>query len=169
MTDSRMSPPTTYETVRLERSGAVAWIVLNRPQAMNSMGPQMVADVSAALDAVERDAGLRCLVLTGEGRDVVDVLPRGNGMPVGMLRDSEFATATCVIDPGSQILLYSDGAFDLTTLGGGVWSQQGFVELCIDLTAESGLSLDELVHHLQDLSRDGRLEDDCSLIELTFD
>lgn len=61
-------PPATFETIRLERQGALAWIVLHRPEAMNSMSPQMVADLHAALDAVEADRDVRCLAIRGTGR-----------------------------------------------------------------------------------------------------
>ena len=57
-----------YETIRLERRGAVAWITFDRPDAMNSMSPQMVDEIGAALDALEGDGSTRCLVLTGSGR-----------------------------------------------------------------------------------------------------
>lgn len=59
---------TRFEAIRLERRGAVAWIYLNRPDAMNSMSPQMVGEIGAALDAVEADRTVRCLVITGTGR-----------------------------------------------------------------------------------------------------
>lgn len=57
-----------FETIRVERHDAAAWILFNRPEAMNSMSPQMVRDIDAALDAIEQDAELRAVVLTGLGR-----------------------------------------------------------------------------------------------------
>ena len=58
----------TFDTVRLELQGALAWITLDRPEAMNSMSPQMVADLSAALDIVECHRDLRCLAIRGTGK-----------------------------------------------------------------------------------------------------
>jgi len=60
-----MSP---LQTLIFERRDAAAWLVLNRPEAMNAMSPQLAADLAAALDAVEADGGFRCLVITGRGR-----------------------------------------------------------------------------------------------------
>ncbi|MEO8296857.1 MAG: enoyl-CoA hydratase/isomerase family protein [Burkholderiales bacterium] len=57
----------TFDTLRFERRGATAWIELNRPQAMNSLSPSMLAELGAALDQVEQDRSVRCLVLTGSG------------------------------------------------------------------------------------------------------
>ena len=57
-----------FETIRFERRGASAWIILDRPDAMNSMSPQMVGEIGAALDAAEADKAVRCVVITGTGR-----------------------------------------------------------------------------------------------------
>lgn len=54
--------------LRLDRMGPVAWLVFDRPDVGNAMdGPMMSAlpDAWAELDA---DAGVRCIVVTGEGR-----------------------------------------------------------------------------------------------------
>lgn len=48
--------------------GAVRTLTLNRPKALNSFTTEMHAEFAAALLAVETDASVRCLVLTGAGR-----------------------------------------------------------------------------------------------------
>ncbi len=62
-----LSPP-TFETLQLRQQQALAWIVLDRPQAMNSMSPQMVDDFNAALDWVQSRPEIRCLAIRGEGK-----------------------------------------------------------------------------------------------------
>ena len=57
----------TFETIRLERQGAVATITLNRPQRLNAAPPQMFIDLRAALQQLP-GLGARSLVITGEGR-----------------------------------------------------------------------------------------------------
>jgi len=54
-----------YETIRVERHGAVAKIVLNRPERLNACPPTMAVEISDAL-AMLGDA--RAVLLTGEGR-----------------------------------------------------------------------------------------------------
>jgi 2-(1,2-epoxy-1,2-dihydrophenyl)acetyl-CoA isomerase len=56
------------ETVDCTRSGAVAWITLNRPDALNAWIRQLGADLIAALDDAAGDPGVRAIVLTGAGR-----------------------------------------------------------------------------------------------------
>lgn len=57
-----------YECLKVERRGEVAWITLNRPQALNSLSPQMVEELGSALDDVERDPAARVCVFTAQGR-----------------------------------------------------------------------------------------------------
>jgi 2-(1,2-epoxy-1,2-dihydrophenyl)acetyl-CoA isomerase len=54
-------------TVRLEVAGGVGELVLARPGAANSIDLTLAVDLEAALTACEADAGLRALVVRGEG------------------------------------------------------------------------------------------------------
>jgi enoyl-CoA hydratase len=55
----------SYETILVEQRGAVTLITLNRPQALNALNSQMLADLIAAFAAYDADASQRCAVLTG--------------------------------------------------------------------------------------------------------
>jgi len=52
--------------VRLEPP--IAWIVLNRPDKLNAISPEMLSELSRVLDELEEDERIRVLVVTGEGR-----------------------------------------------------------------------------------------------------
>ncbi len=55
--------------VKLDIDGPVAVLTLNDPSALNSVSVPMLEDIQAALDALEaKDSGVRCMILTGEGR-----------------------------------------------------------------------------------------------------
>lgn len=54
-----------YETIIVERSGAVAELRLNRPEALNANNRQMAAEIVAALDEL---ADMRVLIVTGNER-----------------------------------------------------------------------------------------------------
>ena len=56
------------ETHTFEGSGAVRLIRLNRPQALNALNAQLTGELAAALDEVENDPAIRCVVLTGSER-----------------------------------------------------------------------------------------------------
>ena len=56
-----------YHTIRLERSEVVAILTLARPERLNAIDKRMLSELQHALDAVERDNGLRVLVVKGAG------------------------------------------------------------------------------------------------------
>jgi 2-(1,2-epoxy-1,2-dihydrophenyl)acetyl-CoA isomerase len=56
------------ETVKTESANGVLWIALNRPDKLNAFDEQMGNDLMEALKEGERSEGVRCIVLTGEGR-----------------------------------------------------------------------------------------------------
>jgi enoyl-CoA hydratase len=53
--------------VIFDRRGCAGWLILNRPQAMNAINLQMVREISAALDQLERDVDVERIVVTGAG------------------------------------------------------------------------------------------------------
>src|SRR3979490_1839311 len=55
-----------YATLILEFSGEIAKITLNRPDKRNAINPQMIAEVQAALDTIERSHS-RVVIVTGAG------------------------------------------------------------------------------------------------------
>ena len=55
-------------TVRLERDGAVARVVLDRPAQLNAISPELLQDLDRACARIEDDAGVGAVTLTGAGR-----------------------------------------------------------------------------------------------------
>ena len=58
----------SYETLDIERQGAVATVWMNRPEVFNAFNEQLIDDLAAACGALEDDAGVRVVVLAGRGR-----------------------------------------------------------------------------------------------------
>jgi 2-(1,2-epoxy-1,2-dihydrophenyl)acetyl-CoA isomerase len=56
------------ETVQLDVTDRVAWIVLNRPEALNAWTTQLGEDMLAALEHAGEDPEIRAIVFTGAGR-----------------------------------------------------------------------------------------------------
>ncbi|TYS15497.1 enoyl-CoA hydratase [Rossellomorea vietnamensis] len=57
-----------YETIKLEKSGKIATVILNRPKSLNAMNPQMMRELKNCLKEVEKDDDILVLVLRGEGK-----------------------------------------------------------------------------------------------------
>lgn len=56
------------DAVVVEQRGAAVWLRINRPDALNSLNPDVIAGLEQGLDRAESDAAIRCVVLTGTGR-----------------------------------------------------------------------------------------------------
>jgi enoyl-CoA hydratase len=75
--------PETYETILVERKGRTALLTLNRPQTLNALNLQVMRDVVAAVDALDRDPECGCIVITGSakafaaGADIKEMHPQG--------------------------------------------------------------------------------------------
>ena len=71
--------------------GPVALLTLNRPEKLNAVSSQMVAELNAALDRAEADEAIRVIVLNGAGRAYsagfdLDTGEEGSGRDVDALR-----------------------------------------------------------------------------------
>src|SRR5204862_6275571 len=74
------------ETLKLERVGAVGWLINNRPEQLNAMNAKMRDEFEIAWKALDHDPKVRVIVHTGEGRafqtgvDVGEIASDGVGM-----------------------------------------------------------------------------------------
>jgi enoyl-CoA hydratase len=57
----------SYETLRVERTGRVATVTIDRPEKRNALNAMVRRELVAALDAIEHDDEVRVVVLTGAG------------------------------------------------------------------------------------------------------
>ena len=57
----------SYETILVERRGAVAIVTINRPEKRNALNIQTRAEGAAILDELRSDESVRVVVLTGAG------------------------------------------------------------------------------------------------------
>ena len=55
------------EFIKVERDGALAIVTVNRPDKLNALNAQIVAELGAAMRELDRDNGVRGVVLTGAG------------------------------------------------------------------------------------------------------
>ena len=57
-----------YELISYRTEGALAWLSLKRPDKLNAINAEMIAELNHAMDAAEADEAVRVIILTGEGR-----------------------------------------------------------------------------------------------------
>ena len=57
----------TYKTIFVDIKDEIAVLTLNRPEVMNAWNLTMAAELDHALPSLERDDGVRAIVVTGAG------------------------------------------------------------------------------------------------------
>lgn len=62
-----MAADMTYDTILTSRDGRVATITLNRPEALNALNSQVMAEVTAAAAEFDNDPGIGAIIITGAG------------------------------------------------------------------------------------------------------
>lgn len=60
-----------YKTLKVEITGALAMVTMNRPQALNALNSDFFKDFNHFLDLLETDKEIRVVILTGEGKAFV--------------------------------------------------------------------------------------------------
>jgi len=55
------------ENIILERDGYLGWIIINRPSQLNALNRSTIAELNAALEALNNDPGVGVIVITGGG------------------------------------------------------------------------------------------------------
>src|SRR5882757_11492534 len=63
-----MSAQSGYRTIEIEKQGPVDWLTLNRPERLNAIDRQMVAELGAYFDGLFSDRHTRVVVMRGAGR-----------------------------------------------------------------------------------------------------
>ncbi len=75
----------TYENILVETDAGVGIIRLNRPKALNALNNELIAELSAALDAFEADDAIGCIVITGSEKAFAA------GADIKQMADGEFS------------------------------------------------------------------------------
>ncbi len=57
-----------WNTLIVEKKDGIATVTLNRPDRLNALNSELMTELGRALDEIEADAAMRCLLLTGAGR-----------------------------------------------------------------------------------------------------
>jgi enoyl-CoA hydratase len=59
---------TEYQYILVERDGPLGVVTLNRPQVLNALSSEVIAELVGALEACDADAEVRAIILTGGAR-----------------------------------------------------------------------------------------------------
>jgi enoyl-CoA hydratase/carnithine racemase len=57
-----------YKTIKLKIKQQTAWLILSRPEKLNSINSSMLQELSETIDKIEENRNIRCLIVMGEGK-----------------------------------------------------------------------------------------------------
>ncbi len=106
------------------------------------------------------------IVLTADGSAPAQL--HLGSVPIGVLEDTTYETYEYPLQPGTDVLIYSDGAFELVLPGGERGSLEEFIDMSARTAAAPDWTLDDLVDQLRKRSATGHFDDDCTLVRLTI-
>ena len=78
-----------FENIIIRREGSVAILQLNRPKVLNALNAVMMTELCEALENLDRDETIRCLILIGDekafaaGADIRELVEAG---PIEMMQ-----------------------------------------------------------------------------------
>ncbi len=111
----------------------------------------------------------------GAGHPPALVIPTGGGtilelksqsMMVGVELDSEFPSESCIIEPGAELYIYSDGVYEITKSDGEIWTYGEFLEVMGPPVDPGTSRMDRLLEHGRVLQGSDLFVDDFSIIQV---
>jgi sigma-B regulation protein RsbU (phosphoserine phosphatase) len=88
--------------------------------------------------------------------------------PIGITDQVDYREMAMALPPECRLYLYSDGAYELTTEAGELWSWSGFVDL-LEKKAQKGIWQPALIsQEILNFTKAKQFEDDFSLLALNF-
>lgn len=110
------------------------------------------------------------VLLTGDSPDSAEVkLLKTRGLPIGMMPDVTFESASCDVGTFGTLYVFSDGAYEITKPDDTLWGMEDLVESLTIPCRKSQPSLDYALQTAIQIGKYGdRFEDDLSILEVNF-
>src|SRR5262249_4167660 len=94
---------------------------------------------------------------------------RTKGLMIGAAPEQRYRAAETVVPPGSVLYLFSDGAFEVTSPGGRQLGLDDFLMLLGRPEADTSGEAERIYKAVKARTRAGPLDDDFSVLVVTFD
>jgi 2-(1,2-epoxy-1,2-dihydrophenyl)acetyl-CoA isomerase len=96
----------TAATILTETEGALGWIRINRPERLNAFVGTMRDDLLAALESLENNADIRCVIITGVGR----AFSTGGdiGVMAALIESGDAEAFEALVRAGARVVAFID-------------------------------------------------------------
>ena len=91
-----------YENIKFEVKEGIAYITINRPQAMNALNCDVLDELTCAFGKVEEDAEIKAVILTGEGKAFVA------GADIAQMKDMDAVEGRAMMIKGHNLMNYME-------------------------------------------------------------
>ena len=92
----------TMALVEVTKNGHVGIVTMNRPEALNALSKAVFADFGKALDQVEQDDDIFCVIITGQGRSFIA------GADIGEMATMNVEEGLAFSELGNSLLMRVD-------------------------------------------------------------
>ncbi|HIK31989.1 MAG TPA: SpoIIE family protein phosphatase [Oscillatoriales cyanobacterium M59_W2019_021] len=89
-------------------------------------------------------------------------------IPIGLFPEAEYASASTQVVSPSQLYLFSDGVYEIQQQDGTVWGLESLTHLLSEYGFDLPSPLTHLLNRIRTLSSKEILDDDLSIVQLSF-
>lgn len=87
-----------YKNIKVEKDGAVVTVTIDRPEVLNALNDETVAELDHCFSGLALDTSVRCVILTGSGKAFVA------GADIGELAVVDVVSGRAKCDRGQALL-----------------------------------------------------------------
>jgi len=109
------------------------------------------------------------LVIRGEAPESVDIHKlNSKGVAIGAMPEQTYQNIRVDIAPGTHVLIYSDGAYEIAEPNGKMWGLEELFQLATRLSKSGKFTIHGILDALRNAQDKEFFEDDVSLLEIRF-
>ena len=87
-----------YDYVKYEKKSNIAYVTINRPEALNALNQSVLTDIKSVFEDMKNDSEVKAVILTGEGRAFVA------GADIAQMRDQSTLEGRSFIVFGQSVM-----------------------------------------------------------------
>ena len=108
------------------------------------------------------------IVLSGTFENAQVKRLESSGLPIGFLPDTEYEDGYLDIPPGSNLYVFSDGAYEIPQPNDKIWGIEAFIDSLTKFYQTNNSNLELVIDHICHVNRHQPFDDDLSLLRFNF-